>query len=202
MKKNNFNFSIVKKDLDIEIKKTHENTSKSFEYGPLWTKELLIDFLCNIICSTDNKTKNIFKNVYMKSYVKQILHSILKCTNKNIIKIYWFEFMKIRNQFFSLVLNVQSLYVSKLSDTLISLQQFILNYESNVDDIKTIVKKYVKNGERLKCKICMQLAISKGFIHNKHICTICDSCAKKCIERSDLCPFCRLPIQEAMKLII
>lgn len=191
----------VKKDIIEEIGYLSNTTNIVFEYGPLWTQENIVSFIGYIVCYVDEKTKNVFRNIYMKYYVKEILETVLDSSNKMIIKMYWYEFIKIRNQFLAVALNVQSLHSSKFLNTTTSIQQLLIKYDSDVDDIENIIKKQFKVQEQFICKICLHSNISHGFVHKKHVCAICSSCAEKCTESSDKCPFCRLLIQDTIKII-
>ena len=163
----------VKKELIDEIRHWSEQKHIIFEYGTLWTEETIVSFLGYILCYLDEKTKNVFRNIYIKYYVKDILESVLNSTNRIIIKMYWFEFTKIRNQFLPIALNVKSSNFSNLLHTTTSIQMLLVKYDSNIELIENIIKKKVKADERFICKICLNSNISHGFIHQKHVCTIC-----------------------------
>jgi hypothetical protein len=199
-----YNFSVVQRELTHEIQTYSEETSAKFNFGTLWTVESLSNFMAHILCYEDQKVKNIYRNIYLKNYVGRLLESTLNTKNKTILKIYWFEFTKIRYPFFPVIRNVQQKHIYNLSNTVLSLQKFMVEYDSDVVDIEQTVKRYVKTNhvDCLQCKICLDNRISHGLIHATHICTICMTCAQRCMGISSVCPFCRLPIQDTIKIII
>lgn len=199
-----YNFQIVQRELTDEFQTYSEETSTKLNFGMLWTEESLSNFMAHILCYEEQKVKNIYRNIYLKDYVRRLLDSTLNTKNKTILKIYWFEFTKIRNQFLPIIKNVQQKHVYNLSNAVISLQKFMVEYDSDVADIVQTVKKYVTTNhvDSLQCKICLDNRISHGLIHTTHICVICLTCAQRSINISNTCPFCRLPIQDTLKMII
>ena len=199
-----YNFSVVQRELTNELQTYSEETSTKLSFGKLWTVESLTSFMTHILCYEDQKVMNIYRNIYLKDYVSRLLESTLNTKNKTILKIYWFEFTKIRHPFFPVIRNVQQKHIFNLSKTVLSLQKFMVEYDSDVSDIEKTVKRYVKTNhvDSLQCKICLDNRVSHGLIHATHICTICMTCAQKCMVLSSVCPFCTLPIQGTIKIII
>ena len=199
-----YNFSVVQRELTDELQTYSEETSTKLSVGTLWTVESLTNFMAHILCYEDQKVKNIYRNIYLKDYVGQLLESTLNTKNKTILKIYWFEFTKIRHPFFPIIRNVQQKHIYNLSKTVLSMQKFMVEFDSDVADIEQTVKRYVKTNhvDSLQCKICLDNRISHGLMHATHICTICMTCAQRSMDISSVCPFCRLPIQDSIKIII
>lgn len=189
---------------------TNEMVTKRFgltEPHPIWDTERLTQL-----------TRVLYNNVYLEkrvhslenftSTVRGVIHYVLKelIHDETILKIYWEEFKLFRTKYKTAYDN--AIERGCLNNT--KLAEFIVllfgRHNITIDPLKhsvyTFLENYMASTSINECKICYNKGVDGVFVHDTHACTVCTTCALKCMADQSTCPFCKLHIQRFVKLLV
>ena len=176
----------------------------------LYTPFLLTQFSIHLYITNIDVHKMI-SLTNMTKFIKNIFTSFLNIDeNSDITKIYWEEFKLIKHFFHIKYLKcVQK--INRYFENTLTFVKNRINLEPSFDkklsktDFCLAFEKFCTNptseiNNKLICKICFEVLVTKTIIHEHHCCaTICNDCLER-IDNS--CPFCKCEIIELKKLIL
>jgi hypothetical protein len=131
---------------------------------------------------------------------------VLNLSNDYILKVYWEEFKTFRIVFKDLYLDGLKAKCDKRNNLEKTIFELFKKHEIVLCDndlIDSLTKYVVESKEKvnIECKICYDKNTTHILIHEKHACTICESCMTK-FNLNSPCPFCRMNIDNKLKLTI
>lgn len=187
------------------------------EKHPIWTRERLTRLTRTIYKEKELERKMFTLDKFTK-FIRGTIRTVLEDTvsDETILRIYWEEFKLFRLRYMreyekALELGcANNAHLAKFIIELFDKHNITINPEQ--DSVYTILENYMVSNSFKECKICYNRGVDGFFVHGSHGprgshgCAICTLCAMSYIggeqHTNTSCPFCKLPIERFVKMLI